>query len=125
LSTGKLLANIGGGGEFLYTAPPKANTFLVPIHRHPGVIQNDQDVRVSVCERRGVSHLGGIKLKVEGKAKAPEQPKTPPPRVRPAQVGTVHVGLFGIRMPIYGVANSTNVLVAGVTFQDLFDVRGI
>ena len=89
------------------------------------MVQDDQDVRVSVRESRGVSHLGGVELKVKGEAKAPEQPKSAPPRVRPDQVGTVHVALCGIRMPIYGVANSANVLVAGVAFQDLLHVRRI
>ena len=53
--------------------------------RSTGIQASFRMIRTSglaCAEDRGVSHLGGVELKVK-EAKAPEQPKSAPPRIRP------------------------------------------
>ena len=54
-----------------------------------------------------------------------EQAKAVSPCFRLNQVWAIHVSLGGVRMPIDSVTNTTNVLVTGVTLQDLLNVPRI
>jgi hypothetical protein len=73
-------------------------------------------------ERHGISHLGRVELKGQGEVKAPEKPKPAPPRLRPDQIGTVHVGLCGSGCQ-FTAWRIPRTFVASVTLQDLLHVR--
>ena len=57
--------DVGSSRQLPQAALPTPNAFFVSVHRHSSVVKNDQDIRVSKCERRCVGHLSGVKLKIK------------------------------------------------------------